>query len=177
MLFILIENEVSYFVFGLFFYLFYWMEGNESMKNALLGLRVFLVAGAVMMMGATSVLSAPQQALQPSGAGQMTPVENAALDFQLSNATGHSIAGLYISPTGVDTWGDNILPGGDFADGDALAISFHPDAEATSWDMRADWADDSEEAYVYWIGLDLPTIHSLTLHYDASSGQTSAEAQ
>lgn len=147
------------------------------MKNALLGLRVFLVAGAVMLMGATSVMSAPQKALQPSGAGVVTPVENAALDFQLSNATGHSIAGLYLSPTGVDTWGDNILPSSDFADGAALAISFHPEAEAANWDMRADWADDSEEAYVYWIGLDLTQIQSLTLHYDASSGQTSAEAQ
>jgi hypothetical protein len=145
------------------------------MKNVYLGLRTFLVAGAVMMMGATSVLSAPQQTLQPSHQA-LQPIANGALDFSLSNATGHSIAGLYLSPTGVDTWGPNILPG-EFADGQSGQVSFSPEAEAASWDMRADWADDSEEAYVYWIGLDLTTINSLTLHYDASSGQTSAEAQ
>lgn len=145
------------------------------MKNALLGLRVFLVTGAVLLMGATSVMSAPQKAVQPSG-NLIQRVDNAALDFTLTNATGHSIAGLYLSPTGVDTWGPNILPG-EFADGQSGQVSFAPEAEAANWDMRADWADDSEEAYVYWIGLDLTSINSLTLHYDAESGQTSAEAQ
>jgi hypothetical protein len=145
------------------------------MKNALLGLRVFLVAGAVILMGATSAMSAPVKAVQPSNQ-IVQPIANGALDFALSNATGHSIAGLYLSPTGVDTWGPNILPG-EFADGQSGQVSFSPEAEAASWDMRADWSDDSEEAYVYWIGLDLTTINSLTLHYDASSGQTSAEAQ
>ncbi|MBT9545874.1 MAG: hypothetical protein IV090_10835 [Candidatus Sericytochromatia bacterium] len=176
MLFIFSKNKVLNFVFNLLFYLFYLMESNGYMKNALLGLRVFLVSGAVLMMGATSVMSAPQKATQPSDNQILQPIENGALDFDISNATGHSIAGLYISPTGVDSWGPNILPG-EFADGASGHVTFSPEAEATDWDMRADWSDDSEEAYVYWTALNLTTINSLTLHYDASTGQTSAEAQ
>ncbi len=147
------------------------------MKKTLSGLRVFFLASAVMMLGATSALSAPQQALQPSGYQSVKPVQNKALDFELHNATGHPMAGVYCSPTGVDSWGDNILPSDEFADGDSLNISFSPDAEATEWDLRVDWSDDSEEAYVYWIGLSLPTINSLTLYYDDSSGKTTAQAE
>lgn len=141
------------------------------MKNAIFGLRVLLIAGAVMLMGATSVLSAPQQALQPAGSEVVKPVQNKALDFTLTNDTGYEITGLYLSPTGVDSWGPSILPG-TFNNGDTLQINFSPDAEATEWDMRADWT--AGEGYVYWIGLNLDTINHLTLQYDEESGKTTA---
>jgi hypothetical protein len=86
MLFIFSKNKVLNFVFALLFYLFYLMEGNSNMKNSLFGLRVVLIAGAVMLMGATSVLSAPQQALKAAGSEVVKPVQNKALDFTLTNA-------------------------------------------------------------------------------------------
>ena len=144
------------------------------MKKSLFGLRVFLVAGAVMLMGATSALSAPQQALKPAGAERVKPVQNKALDFTLTNATGYEITGLYLSPTGTDSWGESILPGA-FNDGDTLNISFSPDAEAAEWDMRADWTKG--EGYVYWMGLPLDQINALTLKYDDATDKTTAIAE
>ncbi|MBT9545873.1 MAG: hypothetical protein IV090_10830 [Candidatus Sericytochromatia bacterium] len=144
------------------------------MKNTLFGLRILLVAGAVMLMGATSVLSAPQQALKPAGSEMVKPVQNKALDFTLTNATGYEITGLYLSPTGTDSWGESILPGA-FNDGDTLNISFSPDAEAAEWDMRADWTKG--EGYVYWMGLPLDQINALTLKYDEATDKTTAIAE
>ena len=146
------------------------------MKTTLSGLRIVLVVAAVLMMGATSVMSAPEKAITSKNAATAPkPVQNKALDFELHNATGYDISGLYLSPSGTDSWGPNILPE-TLADGGGVKITFSPDAEATEWDMRADWAGGEEE-YVYWMGLSLDEINSLTLKYDEESDKTTAEIE
>jgi hypothetical protein len=141
------------------------------MKSTILGFRALLLAGMVMLMGTTSVLSAPQQALNPAGSEVVRPVQNKVLDFTLTNATGYEITALFVSPTGTDSWGESIISGS-FNDGDTLNISFSPDAEAAEWDMRADWTKG--EGYVYWMGLNLPEINTLTLEYDEETEKTTA---
>ena len=106
-------------------------------------------------------------------------MQNAELDFELVNNTGYRLSGLYLSPSAADEWGPNIL--NEELDTDSsVQIQFAPDVEAVKWDLRADWAMEDEEAtqeYVYWNGLSLDQITTLTLSYDASSGKTSARAE
>ena len=145
------------------------------MKKSLFGLRVFLVAGAVMLLGATSAMSAPEKALQPSG-GVVQPVKNKALDFKLVNATGYDIQSVYMSPSDTDSWGDNILSD-ILYDTYSVNIQFSPDAESVEWDLRADWVmeEGAKQEYVYWNGLRLDEINKLTLKYNPKTDKTSAK--
>ncbi len=149
------------------------------MKNALLGLRVVLIAGTVMLMGATSVLSAPQPALKSAAASEVvTPVQNKALDFKLVNATGYDIQSVYMSPSHSDSWGDNILSD-ILYDTYSVNIQFSPDAESVEWDLRADWVmeEGAKQEYVYWNGLRLDEINKLTLKYNSKTDKTSAKIE
>jgi hypothetical protein len=148
------------------------------MKKTLSGLRVVLLAGAVMLMGATSVLSAPQQALKPAGSEVVKPVQNKNLDFKLVNATGYDIQSVYMSPSHADSWGDNILSD-TLYDGYSVNIQFSPDAESVEWDLRADWVmeEGAKQEYVYWNGLRLDEINKLTLKYNPKTDKTSAKIE
>lgn len=146
-----------------------------SYRFAVLGLMTFLVSGPVFLSKAT----ANAKPLTTQNKLKATPVQNATLDFELVNKTGYSLSGLYLSPTKTDEWGDNILEE-TVDDGDAVDISFSPDADAVKWDLRADWLmeDDAEEQeYVYWTGLSLDEITKLTLYYNKSTNKTSAKAE
>lgn len=148
------------------------------MKKTLSGLRIVLIAGAVMLMGATSVLSAPEQTLKPVGSEAIQPVKNKALDFKLVNATGYDIQSVYMSPSDSDSWGDNILSDVLY-DTYSVNIQFSPDAESVEWDLRADWVmeEGAKQEYVYWNGLRLDEINKLTLKYNPKTDKTSAKIE
>jgi len=172
------KNIFQSLCFSLILYLLTkWKKDKKYMKKSLLGLRVFLVAGAVMLLGATSVLSAPEKALQPSG-GVVQPVKNKALDFKLVNATGYDIQSIYMSPSDSDSWGDNIISD-ILYDTYSVNIQFSPNTEAVEWDLRADWVmeDGAEQEYVYWKGLRVDEITKLTLKYNAKTDKTSAKIE
>ncbi len=144
-----------------------------SYRFAALGLITFLVGAPSFLSKATAN---PQMTTKTAKA---VPVQNATLDFELVNKTGYSLSGLYLSPSKADDWGDNILEE-TIDDGDAVEISFSPDAKTAKWDLRADWLmeDDAEEQeYVYWTGLSLDEITTLTLYYNKSTNKTSAKAE
>jgi|APLow6443716910_1056828.scaffolds.fasta_scaffold75531_1 hypothetical protein len=149
---------------------------NRSMKNALLGLRVFLLAGTVMLLGTNAVISAPEKAFQSSEV--VKPVQNKNLDFKLVNATGYDIQSVYMSPSHADSWGDNILSD-TLYDGYSVNIQFSPDAESVEWDLRADWVmeEGAKQEYVYWNGLRLDEINKLTLKYNPKTDKTSAKIE
>jgi hypothetical protein len=163
----------------LFYAYFNVIKGIEFMKMTLSGLRIVLVSVAVLMMGATTAISAPEKAtISKNAATAPRPMQNKALDFVLTNATGYRIAGVYLSPTSEDNWGENILSE-ELGDGDSVQIQFSPDAEATKWDLRADWAmeDGADQEFVYWTGLSLDEINKLTLKYNKSTDTTSASIE
>ena len=144
-----------------------------------------VVLSAIFLMIATPAISAMAAPSQTTFNGRLAsyqgakPMQNATLDFELVNNTGFNLSGLYLGPTGTDSWGDNILEE-DLESGQSVDISFHPEAEATKWDLRADWSMEDEEdsqEYVYWIGLSLDEISRLTLSYNKSTGKTSAKAE
>ena len=98
------------------------------------------------------------------------------LDFELVNGTGWAIKEIYISPSAVDNWQENILAQlGPMADGKSLPIEFSPDSNTAKWDMKIVWVDEGED--VVWQNLDLSNISKLTLRYDADTDETSAEVE
>jgi hypothetical protein len=100
--------------------------------------------------------------------------DNAALDFTLVNATGYGIKEIYIAPTSESDWGDNIISK-PMENGDSLAITFDPKAEAQYWDIKIVWVD--EGADVVWKKCKLSDISKITLHYNRDTDETSATTE
>ena len=96
------------------------------------------------------------------------------LDFELVNGTGWAIKEVYISPATVNDWQENILSE-PMADGESGKVTFSPEAEAESWDMKIVWVDEGED--VVWKNLDLSKISKLTLRYNADTDETTAEVE
>lgn len=90
-------------------------------------------------------------------------------DFSLTNATGYQIDSIFVSPTTEASWQEDIMGRDALADGEAVDITFDAPDGQCMWDLKAIY-NDGEEAV--WIGFDLCTISSITLHYE--NGTTSA---
>ncbi|MGA1530314.1 MAG: argininosuccinate lyase [Kiritimatiellia bacterium] len=88
------------------------------------------------------------------------------LDFELANETGVDIYEIYISPSEMDEWGDDILEDDILEDGDVLDVSFDPYEESELWDIMV---VDGDGNAIYWTGLDLTTISTVTLNMNNSS--------
>jgi len=104
---------------------------------------------------------------------QAKPVDDELnLDFTLVNATGYGIASVKISPSKQESWDENVLDE-ELEDGDSIDISFDPSENSALWDLQITWSDES--GAVYWTGLNLTEISSVTLYYDKDSGKTTAK--
>ena len=124
-----------------------------------------LVALACLLAGACS-----SQRTRPSdGAGAASPtrVESAAADgasgFALVNFTGSTLRAVYISPSESAGWEENVLGGGELADGATVRIGFSPEEKAASWDIRVEAVDDH---FAEWKGLHLGDVSRITLLLD-----------
>ena len=100
--------------------------------------------------------------------------DNADLDFTLANKTGYGIKEIYIAPSASTEWGDSII-GKPMENGDQLAITFSPKAEAEHWDIRIVWVD--EGADVVWKKCKLSEINKFILHYNRDTDETSADTE
>lgn len=85
----------------------------------------------------------------------------AKLTLTLTNLTGGTIRGVYVSPSGSDGWEENVLAGEGLADGDSLRIAFDPEARNVLWDIRV---EDLHRHYAEWKGINLPGVSKITLH-------------
>ena len=124
----------------------------------------------------------PRRAGQGDGAGPASPtrVESAtaadatararasALDFSLANFTGTALRAVYVSPSESAGWEENILGGGELADGATVAIGFSPEEETASWDVRVEAVDNH---FAEWKGLDLRGVSRVTLLLDMVGGR------
>lgn len=144
--------------------------GSRGEKR-LTGRAATLVALACLFAGACS-----SQRTRPSeGAGTASPtrVEPAATNaahagarapgFALANFTGTTLRAVYISPSDSAGWEENVLGGGELADGATVAIGFSPEEKAASWDIRVEAVDDH---FAEWKGLQLSDVSRITLLLD-----------
>src|SRR3954468_3096793 len=86
------------------------------------------------------------------------------LDFVLVNDTGYTIDKVFVSPSKLEEWGEDVMgPDDQVPDGKSVKIHFNRAHEKdTKWDIKIVF-DDGE--YRYWTNLDLSTISEVTVHY------------
>ena len=93
-------------------------------------------------------------------------------DFALINATGHTVNEVYVSPSAVDEWEEDVLGQDVLADGARTTIRFERDTEACLWDLRVVYSDGETAD---WPGLNLCEISVIAIEYDERTGETSAQ--
>lgn len=90
------------------------------------------------------------------------------LDFTLVNKTGYDIKEVYIGPTTVEEWGDNLLKQV-LKDGMALELKFHEKAAAPKWDIKVVYTDGET---AWWKGYKLAEINKINLFWSKADGST-----
>jgi hypothetical protein len=95
-------------------------------------------------------------------------------DFALVNATGYTIDKLYVAPSSSDSWEEDVLGRDQLANGESTNITFSRSESTCKWDIKVVY-DDGEA--VQWHNANLCNISKITLHYNKSSGDTSASAE
>lgn len=95
------------------------------------------------------------------------------LDFVLSNQTGRSFEGIYLSAIDNKDWDGNLLPNGrSLAAGGRLEVKFPGDPRQQVWDMNI---VDDEGFVVRFEGLKLTGVDQITL--TEKDGQVTAEIE
>jgi hypothetical protein len=89
-----------------------------------------------------------------------------AQDFQLFNRTGVDIYALYVSPTGVEEWEEDILGADVLLTGADLDILFDRAEEAEYWDIRIE--DDEGNALIFE-GVNLFEAYQVVLEDDGTA--------
>jgi hypothetical protein len=82
-------------------------------------------------------------------------------DFELHNETGQEIKEVYVSPTGVDEWEEDILGTDTLAAGDSVNISFTRRQE-DMWDIKVVFRSGKSSI---WTKLNLSQITDVTISY------------
>lgn len=95
-------------------------------------------------------------------------------DFRLANRTGYDIREVYISPTHRNAWGNDRMGDGVLENGKSKLFRFS-DRASCKQDIMVVFDDDSSK--VVWEDVDLCEIEKLTLKYNRSTKQVSAEAE
>ena len=145
--------------------------GRYALKTKLvLAISAVFVAGCFASAGSAAASMAPAPKAAPGmhlGGG-----ENDQLDFDLTNKTGYAITTLYIGKSGNKEWHDDdevTIPSGSIDDRSTLHIHFSPKQRYEVWDVYVKFEDGITAEFDE---LDLTQINKLTLHYNASSKET-----
>lgn len=135
----------------------------------------------VLVVGLAVILGISMLALPSSGvsASTTTPVVNAAqnrrLDFTIVNRSGEAIAQIYVGPTGLQDWTDDmeVLKGALLENGESTEITFSPGVREAVWDIRVVYDMDSRAGGdVYVRRIDLSRVRTLTVLQDANGRTT-----
>ena len=124
---------------------------------------------ACLLVGACSSCSEAGGGASPTQGGGATSNAGPAGEhgggsgFALANFTGTAIRAIYLSPSDAGGWEENVLGGGELADGATVDIRFSPEEKATAWDLRVEAVD---EHYAEWKGLSLREVSRVTLLLD-----------
>lgn len=122
-------------------------NANRKLKAlfALVALSAML-APAAFAQGTRSFVSAASQNKQ---------------DFELHNETGQEIKEVYVSPTGVDEWEEDILGTDTLASGDSVNISFTRRQEDL-WDIKVVFSSGKSSI---WTKFNLSQITDVTISF------------
>jgi hypothetical protein len=104
----------------------------------------------------------------------VTPAFAGDADFTLSNRTGFPIREVYIAPSKSSNWGNDRLGDGMLANGRQKLFKFS-DKSSCKQDLQVVFDDDGSE--VVWENFDLCEINKVTLKYNRSTKQVSADTE
>ena len=90
-------------------------------------------------------------------------VAQSKLDFTLLNRTGLTVNELYVAPTNVDDWQEDVLGRDVLKHGESVDISFSRTEKSCMWDLKI---VDEDEDEVEWSNLDLCKAEHITLMYE-----------
>ena len=97
-----------------------------------------------------------------------------AADFTLSNRTGYDIREVYLSPSNRDSWGKDRMGDIVLEKGKSRLFKFNSNAQCKQ-DLKVVFDDDESE--VEWKGFDLCEINKITLKYNRSTKEVSADTE
>jgi len=95
-------------------------------------------------------------------------------DFTLANRTGFPIREVYIAPSKSAKWGNDRLGDGILANGRQKLFKFS-NKSSCKQDLQVVFDDDASE--VVWEDFDLCEINKITLKYNRSTKQVSADSE
>jgi hypothetical protein len=101
--------------------------------------------------------------------GQTAVKAESGLDFVLSNDSGLTIERVYISPSQVSSWQEDVLGRGTLADGDRTTIRFSRAERNRYWDIKIVTSDGEE--HIFQDGYDLARIYRITFQPDGNTYQ------
>ncbi|WP_414732556.1 hypothetical protein [Acetobacterium carbinolicum] len=84
-------------------------------------------------------------------------------DFTIINETGIEIYAVFVSPTGEESWGEDILTTDTLPTGSTTDIVFDSEVEEQYWDLMI---ADSEGTTFEWSKIDLFSVSEITLKLD-----------
>ena len=117
-------------------------------------LRKFIQSAAALMVAAAS----------PAVAGEQ--------DFVLVNNTGYAVEEVYVSPTRVADWQEDVLGADMLPDGSRVTITFDRSEDSCLWDLKVVYEDTEA---VEWPSFNLCEISVITISYDEDTGDTIAD--
>lgn len=114
----------------------------------------------------TSVLLSNLVAMSAQAEGQQ--------DFKLVNKTGYTIAELYVSPSKINNWQDDVLGKDVLPNGSATVVQFSREEDTCHWDLKVVYQDG---AGAEWDAFNLCEVSEIELYYDRAKDETWAEYQ
>jgi hypothetical protein len=94
--------------------------------------------------------------------------QNLQLHFDIVNATGIDLYGVYVSESAVDEWGDDIIPYATFDDGTTVTVSIPVDDETLCvYDIKV---TDTEDNSVVFPEIDFCDVNILTFFAGSDGG-------
>jgi len=84
-------------------------------------------------------------------------------DFTIVNNTGLSIDQLYVSPSEIEDWEEDVLGVDVLQNGEQADIHFAPKENRCQWDIKI---VDAQGDSIIWTEIDLCKAHTVTLHYE-----------
>lgn len=95
-------------------------------------------------------------------------------NFTIVNDTGYELSFIGVNPPGDNDFGDNELGSG-LAQGGSVYVKFNGADKGCVWNIKVKWSGYAEQ--VFFEGLDLCKIETVTLQYDRDTRKTTALIQ
>ncbi|MBV9418371.1 MAG: hypothetical protein JO348_01235 [Alphaproteobacteria bacterium] len=90
-------------------------------------------------------------------------------DFTLHNETGYTIREVYISDINDNNWNDDLMGSDVLETGSEQEIDFTGDESTCHWDLKAVFNNGYSPV---WKNINLCSVSSMTIHYNAETKRT-----